>query len=129
MECKHRGLRPLVALCLSLLFSFSTLAGFAAQSFSSAASAMECCPMKGKCCCRKHHSDNGPELSAKTCIGNCTQVTLGGIVSSGFTPLQAGAWMPLFDFAGPVSFTEYFASARISSHQLQQRPPPPISLA
>src|SRR5580698_8803825 len=121
MESQNRWSRCVVAVCLSLLFSFSSLSVLVAQQ----SNVTSCC--KAKCCCHKHHNDGLPEFSAGSCGTDCGHVTLGGVAATGdFGSTQTSA--PAFSFAGTVSTGEDFVPSRFFSHHLQQRPPPSLSI-
>jgi len=124
MERKHHWWRLAVAVCLSLLFSFSSLAALTIQSFT--ANEMSCCRKKVVCCCHKHEA--GPEFSAKSCARNCGTVTLGSTVLSSDFALRAGTSTPVFHSAAVKAADAGSAPSVQYSRNLQQRPPPVLSI-
>jgi hypothetical protein len=122
--------RNVVAAFLALFFSFSSLAALAAQSVPSPAG-MACCRNKEKSCCRKSHnpdSGRGAVISGRTCASDCGQATLGSIATPGYVPVQTVAWGIATDASVLLHGREVFTASILIPNNLQQRPPPALSL-
>jgi hypothetical protein len=123
--------RCFVAVCLALLFSFSPLTAAAAQSVNASVSGMACCRNKAKACCHKrqaHHSNSGSVISAVACASDCGQMAPAiSIFAATFS--QNSTWVPAITTAGVTRGNHKVPVSAFSSYNLQQRPPPSISLA
>jgi len=119
-----------VAACLAFLFSFSSLAPLAASSFDNRAD-MSCCKTKAKCCCRRHshtNPSNDPAIGAAGCV-DCGNATLGSVSPIGPAVIRLTVLTPAIHPAGAVAVATTLPHSRISTHKLQQRPPPHSVLA
>jgi hypothetical protein len=108
--------RSIVAVCLTLLFSFFVAAPVFSATFSAAET--DCC--KKQCCCRRHKS-LGPELSAQTCGTDCSHLALGNIAMAD-APDPIPYAMP--EGIGSLTTIADSTHSRRTPSDLQQRPPP-----
>jgi len=118
--------RSLVAVCLTLLFSLSSLASLAARSINEASAAMRCCPTTDKSCCRKSHRANpndGPSVGAAGCV-DCGGGILASASSMGYAAIHFQLLMPAIRSAGRAFVSNICSQSRTSTHGLRQRPPP-----
>jgi hypothetical protein len=123
--------RGLVAACLTLLFSFSSLAPIAAQSFNGACADMPCCKSKGKCCCRKRlraNPNRGPVIGSAGCV-ECGGGTIGSVSAMGHAAIRLQLSTPTIRATGGAAVSTVLTPSRISEHSLRQRPPPQSPLA
>lgn len=130
MDQNLRWGRGLVAACLAVLFSFSSLAPIAARSLNDAAD-MPCCKTKGKCCCRSHRRSNatgGATIAAAGCL-DCGSGTLGGVSASSHIAIRLQVLAPATDVACKVPVGAVVPQPHFPAHSLRQRPPPPHPLA
>jgi len=121
MERRNQS-RVLVAVCLSVLFCFSSLAALAAESADTALG-IGCCHTKTKCCCRKHH-DEGPAFSGNPCGRHCDAMLPGTITISGHFPRQSRLGNPAEATVGAARKNELAPASRLFPQSLWQRPPP-----
>jgi hypothetical protein len=120
-----------MAVCLTVLFSFSSFMTLAASSLNEESAAMHCCHTKDKSCCRKSHHPNptdGPTLSATACI-DCSAGTLGSAGSMGYESIHLQFVMPAIGSMGRAVVSKIDSQSRTALHSLWQRPPPQNLLA
>ena len=113
--------RGLLAVCLALFFSISSLAPLAAQATAQAS----CCHTRTKCCCHKSASHN-LSIASQACA-DCSCGELGSVsVIPGVLPPAPSALT--IHTADRVAFDAPFRQSRLSHGSLRQRPPPIRSL-
>ena len=117
----------IVSCLLSILFLLASTIPLAAQTSSTG---MACCKNGAKACCRKGHKPvQGPAMNGQSCVGQCSQVTLGSVAEFGFT-ITAFVALGLMLLAAAVTlqFRTALRAAYFALHRLQL-PPPSFSLA
>ena len=115
---KARAAFRSAAVALAILFAFAPLAPLAAQS-----GPMACC-RKSKGCCPRSHASTSPTVTARSCAPDCCP--LAPAVPPAAAPVlpRTGASSPAIAAVAAIFTSRAVASSRLTSHNLQQRPPP-----
>lgn len=115
-----------VAVCLALLFSFSSLSILTAGWQTQAGGTMACCRSKARCCCHKNglKPNGGPAISAQGCASTCGRITLAGVSAMVYVPARAGARMELAAVLFDGRLDTDGGPSWLVTHSLRQRPPP-----
>jgi hypothetical protein len=120
---KDGGARNVLAVCLALLVSFSTLLTPLAVRLAGRSG---CCHTHHSCCCHRT-GRSGLAIGSNNCASDCGTFALG--VRSGDGVVAFLEFTPARGFCGRVSVSALPAPPLVTSHELLQRPPPSLDLA